>query len=273
MNTLFELEKKKTIKAIQKKLASFEKAIKQAKSVYESTQEFENVKHLAELVKADFSQAKSEVKKQALQADELRPERVQELFEKSERLQKAMEPIASLLKKFDSDIHHWLDALKMAEEAKDAESLKALQKSLNLVPSKEKKQALPYHLYHSHSGLEIYVGKTKAGNEKITFEIAHEHDLWLHAHAMRGAHVIVRKKKGHSVDPETLEDALQLALYYSKAKEKPGTHEVLVTEKEFVSQIPHTKNGEIVVAKHKTFTVSLDEGRVEKLLKRTKKTL
>ena len=51
---VFEDEKKKTLKAIQKKLSSIAKAIKNAEIQYQRSKDFEEVQHLAELVKAHF---------------------------------------------------------------------------------------------------------------------------------------------------------------------------------------------------------------------------
>ncbi len=261
MNTQFELDKKKTIQAIQKKLSSFETAIKQAKSEYESTKEFEHVKHLAELVKADISQAKEELREHGAHVEKQLSEMVEDIFDKSKKLEKALSPITAILKQFDKDVHYWLEALKKAQEASDADSLQALQKSLKLFETQE-----PYHLYHSESGHEIFVGKNADGNEVVTFTVAHDHDLWLHAHSVNGAHVVIRKKRGQEVDPETIQDAVQLALHYSKAKGSSTSVDILVTEKDQVSNIPKTPKDKVVVGKHKTISATYDLERAMKLI-------
>lgn len=282
-HNLLEEEKKKTIKAIQKKLASFAKAIKNATSQLQRSKEFEEVQHLAELVKSHFSRLKrgmdaitvedwkndnSEVTI-ALDPMASPQEIMQDMFRKSQKLKRAVTPLEALLKKLDQEHRAWQEALHQVEKIAELDALKALQREFQLfheasaAPAKAK--ALAYHLFYSDSGLEIYVGKNAGSNEIVTFQVAHGNDIWLHAHAMSGAHVTIRKKRGQDVDPEALQDALNLALYYSKARQDTGSHEVLVTEKKYVSRLPRTAKGKVVVSKHKTFTVVLDKARIEKI--------
>lgn len=285
-SAVFELEKTKTVKAIQKKLASITKAIKTAQEQYRQSKEFEQVQHLAELVKANFPKLKKgmeevtaldwkeEHKEVTIPLDPLSsPQEILEaMFLKSQKLKRAISPLEHLLKKFDDEIKRWHEALDMVQETTELHALKALQKMHNLLqekPPKIVKKALPYHHYHSQAGIDILVGKSAASNDMLTFQVAHGNDLWLHAHGLSGAHVVVRRKKEQEIDSETLQDALQLALYYSKARNSPGaSFEVLVSEQKYVSRLPRMPKGKVVVSKHKTMTVILDKERVQKITHR-----
>ncbi len=276
-----ETEKAKTIKAIEKKLLKIAKAIKNAQDQYQASKNFEEVQHLAELVKGHFHRIKrgmtevnvsdwkkdNEEVKIALDPTLSPQEMLEEMFTKSQKLKKALTPLQELLKKFDQEVNRWQKALETAKNAEDGQILKSLQTSLNLFPEKSikaaPKKALPYHLFHSSSGLEILVGKSASSNDIVTFQLAHGQDTWLHAHAMSGSHVIIRKKKGVAVDPEALQDALQLALYFSKARIGQGLFEVLVSERKYVSRLPRMPKGKVVVSKHKTMSVELDKPRIE----------
>ncbi len=283
--TEFEDEKKKTLKAIQKKLLSISKAIKNAQEQYDRSRDFEEVQHLAELVKAHFPLLKKGMdtitvndwkKENAEVSIPLDPmatpqEMLQEMFVKSQKLKKAISPLEALLKKFDGEVSRWQEALVKAQEITTLEELKSLNKIHNLLQETPKKivaKALPYHLFHSESGIEILAGKNAASNDLLTFQVAHGNDLWLHAHAMSGAHVVVRKKKGQDIDPETLHDALQIALYFSKARQSQGSFDVLVSEQKYVSRLPRMPKGKVVVSKHKTMAASLDKTRIEKIKSR-----
>lgn len=281
---LFEEEKKKTLKAIQKKINSFTKAIKNAHDQLARSKDFEHVQHLAELVKANFPLLKrgmNEIKVADWKKEDaevsipLDPqanpkEQLEELFRKSQKLKRALSPLQALITKLDSDFHHWQTAFTQANDAKAIEELKRLQEDLNLFASispkskEEQKKQLPFHRFRTESGLEILVGKNASANDKLTFQVAHGTDLWLHAHGMSGSHVVIRKPKNRQVDSAALEDALQLALYYSKARSQPdGSHEVLLTERKHVSRLPRTPKGKVIVAKHKTYTIVLDKERIE----------
>jgi len=283
---LFETEKMRTVKAIQKKLSSFAKAIKKAHDQIERSKDFAEIQHMAELVKANFTKLKrgmSEItvsdwkKEDAERSIALDPlatpkEQLEEMFRKSQKLKRALSPLEALVGKLSSDLSYWKEKLTQAEGIVVLEELKTLQEACHLFVkpvSKTKEAPSPYHRFRSESGVEILVGKSASSNDSLTFQVANGNDLWLHAHAMSGAHVVVRKKRGHDVPSDALQDALQLALYYSKARnDLKGSHEVLLTERKYVSRLPRTPKGRVVVSKHKTFTVVLDIDQIERIKRR-----
>lgn len=68
-------------------------------------------------------------------------------------------------------------------------------------------------------GNRIYVGRTGAQNELITFDIAGPDDYWLHARGVPGAHVVLRPSVAHAEALEqSLERAAELAAYFSASK-------------------------------------------------------
>ncbi|MFN8475209.1 MAG: NFACT RNA binding domain-containing protein [Anaerolineae bacterium] len=69
----------------------------------------------------------------------------------------------------------------------------------------------------SPDGVTILVGRNSRQNEHVTFERAAGHDLWLHARAVPGAHVIV-KTEGRLAPETTIEAAASLAAYYSASR-------------------------------------------------------
>ncbi len=71
--------------------------------------------------------------------------------------------------------------------------------------------------YTSADGLEILVGRTGRQNDALTFDLARPDDLWLHARGVPGAHVVVRSSGGE-VPEGTLQEAAQLAAYFSASR-------------------------------------------------------
>ncbi|RKX71332.1 hypothetical protein DRP53_01840 [candidate division WOR-3 bacterium] len=84
-------------------------------------------------------------------------------------------------------------------------------------PRPDEKPTLPYHLFHTRSGLEILVGKNAQSNELITFKIARPRDLFFHVRGHPGAHVILRTK-GRKPSKSDIEEAARYAVLFSKAK-------------------------------------------------------
>lgn len=68
-------------------------------------------------------------------------------------------------------------------------------------------------------GWEVLVGRAAADNDTLTFRIAAPRDTWLHvAGGTPGSHVVVRNPTGATVPRDVLEQAAQLAAWYSKAR-------------------------------------------------------
>ena len=112
-------------------------------------------------------------------------------------------------------------------------------------PLSEKKkieERKPYIEFISKSGFKIWVGRSAKGNDIITFKLARGSDLWMHVLHEKGAHVIVRAVKGKEIDLETIKEAEQLALQYSKAKNK-----ILEVAKSYVKNLKRGKKpGEVI---------------------------
>jgi predicted ribosome quality control (RQC) complex YloA/Tae2 family protein len=270
-------EKKKCSKFLVRKVASFEKALTKAQASLKESEAFEEAKHLADLVKAhygDLKKGKKEIevidwnndnKKRIIPIDPtLSPKDVlHTFFKKSRKLERAIEPLKKHIDALITEVMRYKGALDTVSTITTLQELHTFQKSYGIIDQHtvrhKKMPVLPYHLYLSKNGVEILVGKSSNSNHILTFQVAKGLDLWLHAHAVSGAHVVVRKKKDHDVDSETLQDALQLALFYSKAKNQPKMmHEVLVTERKYVSRTPSAPKGKVLVSKHKIMAVLFD---------------
>ncbi|MCS6804501.1 MAG: NFACT family protein [Acidobacteriota bacterium] len=100
----------------------------------------------------------------------------------------------------------------------------------------------------------ILVGRTAEANQRLTFQIARPHDIWLHAADYPGSHVVLRCKKGVSVPFQSLIEAAQLAAFYSQAR---GSTAVVVhyTERKHVHKIPGAAPGRVRLVNVKSITV------------------
>lgn len=111
-------------------------------------------------------------------------------------------------------------------------------------------------------GYNIYVGKNNAQNDQLT-KSATADDIWLHTKNYPGSHVIVQAKNGQ-VSNEALEEAANLAAYYSKAK---GSSMVAVDycPRKNVKKPAKAKLGMVVYDNYKTAYITPSEERVKKL--------
>jgi len=90
-------------------------------------------------------------------------------------------------------------------------------------------------------GIVIWVGRNARQNEDVTFGKGKPDDLWLHAHGVPGAHVLI-KSNGRTVPASVIQQAAGLAAYYS-AKRSEGHVLIDVTERRYVRKIKGGKTG------------------------------
>lgn len=231
---------------------------------------FRITKGMKEVIVSDWEQEGKEV---AIDLDPLISPQNQIIayFRRSKKLHAGERHAERLLKDAEKDLAVLLEqntALNLVEDEEGLESyfkiyrpsFKALQK-LPLI--KKKEPAKPYYLYRSQAGIEIWVGKSAKDNDKLSFHYANGLDLWMHARNHPGSHVVVRCKKGQEPDVETLNDAAELALRYSKAKDQ-SQGEVCLTQVKGLTRVKGVP-GKVMLSKHKVIHVVLDSKRFERL--------
>ena len=113
-------------------------------------------------------------------------------------------------------------------------------------PPKPKPKSHPFREFKSEKGVSIFIGKGSANNEQLTFSFANGLDLWMHVANHSGCHVVLRA--GKDVDEESLLDALQLTLFFSKVQED----EITVAECKNLKRVSGAKKGLVQVGKHRT---------------------
>jgi predicted ribosome quality control (RQC) complex YloA/Tae2 family protein len=120
-------------------------------------------------------------------------------------------------------------------------------------------------IYETADGLEIWVGKNDEGNDLLTTRLARGNDLFFHLEGSPGSHVILRT--GGKADPpaESLLDAAELAVEFSKAKHATRASVHIAAVKD-ISKPPGTKPGLVYVHRGRTIQLRRDPKRLERVL-------
>jgi predicted ribosome quality control (RQC) complex YloA/Tae2 family protein len=139
-------------------------------------------------------------------------------------------------------------------------------REVNKTSSKRTKVSGPL-IRISSDGLEIWVGRNARENETVTFRWAKGNDWWLHAQGVGGAHVVIRNFGG-DLPTRTLEEAAQLATYFSKLR-KAGRAEVDYTRRKHVRRVRGGPAGLVHFSQNRTLPVRLNSELVNRLLART----
>jgi len=125
---------------------------------------------------------------------------------------------------------------------------------------KKKKNDKPtLHVYTSSEGIELYVGKNNLQNEYVTNRLASSNDTWLHTKDIPGSHVVIRSSE---YGDATLQEAAQLAAYYSQAKESSSVP-VDYTLIRHVRKPNGAKPGFVIYDNQKTLFVTPDEQMIK----------
>ena len=127
---------------------------------------------------------------------------------------------------------------------------------------KKKKNTRPtLQVFTSSEGIDIYVGKNNLQNEYLTNRLASPGDTWLHTKDIPGSHVVIRSE---SFGDATLEEAAQLAAYFSQAKHSSSVP-VDSTLIRYVRKPNGAKPGYVIYDRQKTLFVTPDEQLVKSL--------
>lgn len=127
---------------------------------------------------------------------------------------------------------------------------------------KKKPNAKPQlSCFTSSEGIPIYVGKNNTQNEYLTNRLAHSSDTWLHTKDIPGSHVVIRSSE---FGDATLNEAAQLAAYFSQAKESSQVP-VDVTLIRHVRKPSGAKPGFVIYDHQKTLFITPDADQLKKL--------
>jgi predicted ribosome quality control (RQC) complex YloA/Tae2 family protein len=131
------------------------------------------------------------------------------------------------------------------------------------------KQIVPSRLmprrYRTAGGLEIWVGRSAAGNDHLSIRLAKGKDLFFHLDGAPGSHVILRTQG--KIDPpgEAVLDACELAVHFSKQKNasRADVHAVPIAN---VRKPKGAKPGLVTVHGGKTIALRRIPQRLAKIL-------
>lgn len=128
-------------------------------------------------------------------------------------------------------------------------------------PSAEKE--IPGLKYRSGE-FDILVGRTAKENDDLLRRHVKGNDYWLHTRDFPGGYVFIKNIPGKSIPLETLLDAGNLALFYSKGRSS-GKGELYYTQVKYLRRAKHGKLGLVIPTQEKNLSVQLEEERIRRL--------
>ncbi len=120
-------------------------------------------------------------------------------------------------------------------------------------------------LYASNGKFDLLIGRNAKENELLLRSYARGNDYWMHTRDVPGGYVFIRFIKEKSVDLETILDAGNLAIHYSKAKGQKKV-DLYFTQVKYLKKVKGGKQGLVLPTQEKNYTIDYDEKRVQKVL-------
>jgi predicted ribosome quality control (RQC) complex YloA/Tae2 family protein len=197
-------------------------------------------------------------------------ENAERWFKRAQRYAAALPRIAARRAEVSAALETTEALLERAGSIRDAEDLRALETEAGAAPRQKAparpgrpQQRVPYRTFTSASGARLLVGRSARDNDEL-LRAARGNDLWLHARAVHGSHVIV-PDPGVAPDPRTLRDAALLAAHFSGARGSEGT-EVAWTRRKHVRKPKGAAPGAVTFTQDRTIRVRLDDAVLRALL-------
>lgn len=196
-------------------------------------------------------------------------ENLQLYFKQARKAKKRWEILPDLIQKTEKELttlEEWILKLEAMTSEEELRAFCSRAKIFDVFPKEEKEVVLRKHYreFQTASGLFVFVGRNDRANDQLTFSVARGNDLWFHAADVSGSHVILRVPREREVDRDSILEALQLALFYSKARNQ-GEADVVMTQCKYVRRTGR-KPGQVALSQYETRRVIIDR----KLLKRLK---
>ena len=163
-----------------------------------------------------------------------------------------------------------LNALENAKEDADLSEIRTELAESGFIRRKAQKKGQPKPKrakplrYISSDGYEILVGKSNLQNDELTLRTAEPTDLWMHTKDIPGSHVIIRTNGQSELPEATMEEAANLAAFYSKAKNSSMVP-VDYTQRKNIKKPNGAKPGMVIYLTNKTIYITPDEARIQQM--------
>lgn len=194
---------------------------------------------------------------------------IQSYFKKYNKYKKSEEAAAIQIDSAKEEINYLQSVFTSIKNVEDYKSIEDIKRELmetgyikfKKEGKKKEKLSKPMH-FISSEGIDIYVGKNNIQNDYLTLKFANNHDIWLHTKDIPGSHVIIKTLNNFS--EKTLEEAANLAAYYSKGKDSSKVA-VDYTEVKNVHKPNGAKPGMVIYYTNKTTYITPEKPSLERI--------
>ncbi len=160
---------------------------------------------------------------------------------------------------------------ELQNQVKPENELSKLKEYLAGIPKQvqlKDKEKIP-GLQFTSGSFTILAGRTATENDLLLRKYVRGNDYWLHTRDYPGGYIFIKLIKGKSIPLETLLDAGNLAVFFSKAKNS-GKADLYYTQVKYLRRAKDSKKGTVLPTNEKNLSITIDEKRLNKLLGRNR---
>lgn len=200
-------------------------------------------------------------------------ENAQKYFSKYNKAKRTLAALEIQEKQNEEELVYLESVLNALENAKDDADLSEIRTELaesgfirrqvQKKGAQKPKKSKPLH-YVSSDGYDIFVGKSNLQNDELTLRMAEPTDIWMHTKDIPGSHVIIRTGGKSELPEATMEEAANLAAFYSKAKNSSMVP-VDYTQRKNIKKPNGAKPGMVIYLTNRTIYITPDENRVNQM--------
>lgn len=200
-------------------------------------------------------------------------ENAQKYFSKYNKAKRTLAALEIQEKQNEEELVYLESVLNALENAKDDADLSEIRTELaesgfirrqvQKKGAQKPKKSKPLH-YVSSDGYDIFVGKSNLQNDELTLRMAESTDIWMHTKDIPGSHVIIRTNGQKELPEATMEEAANLAAFYSKAKNSSMVP-VNYTQRKNIKKPNGAKPGMVIYLTNRTIYITPDENRVNQM--------
>lgn len=170
----------------------------------------------------------------------------------------------SHIEEMQAEISRLEDELTAIARLDESEAARRLT-DMNRREEKIKKSVPAGFLCFESGGYPILVGRNDKENDLLLRSHVKGNDLWFHTRDVSGGFVFIKTGKKENVPEETMKDAAQLALWFSKAK-LHGSADLYCTRVKHLRRAKDGPPGKVLPFHEKNISVTEDKARLKRLL-------
>lgn len=152
-------------------------------------------------------------------------ENANRFFEKARTAKARKADVVARVASLDKDEETLLVLRERIVEAESVKALDAIRKDLSAgrYTLQQAADAIGttgprFREYEVAGGMRVLIGKNAKQNDELTLHVAQKEDIWFHARHVSGSHVVLRSGKRPNIPQRAIEQAAELAAYFSDAR-------------------------------------------------------